>query len=338
MTILAGVMALAAFSPQFPDGPGDACSPAGSGIRIEARGADGEITFQVNNRKRDAITRLQMGTSSAYLLTDQQMPRIGVMPPGWRGQVLRDEASGHIRVVWEAIDESQGLASGSRASFSIHVRSRLAVRDPRPTDAAGRFLPFLDFTSLPFTARMASGACWSGRTVNPHAPPEGGRGATMMAASVRMIRSHPNTPVLIDVPVAESLMRISRQHHVFLTIPLALTFGVEDGFSADMSIGIGLTWKPTPHVSASARRTFGTFLFNNRTHVRAAGVDVTIPIARTFLYEGVSRESRHLVIGVEWFQRDVVRWAGFFEGPQWYASGTGIAVRVGIRNLVWSGP
>jgi hypothetical protein len=336
MTILAGVVAMILFDPRGAGAQKDGACSTGSGVRIEARAHGVEIIFRVTNRRRDAITRLQMGTSAAYVLTDQEMPRLGAMPSGWRGRVLRDEASGHGRVVWEAVDESQALASGSRSTFSIHVRASLVVRNPREKDAAGNFLPFLDFTSLPFTARMVSGACWSGRTLNPDAPPEGGRHAFMHAAAVRAITNHPRTPILIDVPMRESLMRISRQHHVFLTVPLALTFGVSGGFSADMSIGIGLTWKPTPHISASARRTFGTFLFNNRTHVRAAGIDVTIPIARTFLYEGVSRESRQLVIGVEWFQRDVVKWAGFFEGPQWYASGTGIAIRVGIRTIGWS--
>jgi hypothetical protein len=158
----------------------------------------------------------------------------------------------------------------------------------------------------------------------------------MRGAAVRTITSHPRTPILVDVPIGESLMRLSRQHAVFLTVPLAVTFGVDGGFSADMSIGIGLTWKPTPHISASAKRTFGTFFFNNRTHLRTFGIDATIPIARTFIYEGVSREKRHLVVGVEVFQRDVVKWAGFMDGPQWYASGTGFAIRAGIRTMGWS--
>lgn len=334
MTILAGVVAMTMLNPQGAGARAhDACS-TGSGVRIEARAFGAEITFRVTNRQRDPITRIQMGTSAAFVLAPEEMPRIANTPAGWNGMVVRDEES-VVRVVWEAGDASSALAHGSRTDFGLRVRSTLVQR-PGQKDAAGRLILPLDFSSLPFTARTASGACWSGRTSNPYSPLEGGKNAFMRAASVRMIRSHPNTPVLIDVPVGESLMRISRQHDVFLTVPLALTFGVDGGFSADMSIGIGLTWKPTPHISASARRTFGTFLFNNRTHVRAAGIDVTIPIARTFFYEGVSRESRHLVVGVEWFQRDVVRWAGFFEGPQWYASGTGIAIRVGIRTIGWS--
>jgi len=337
MTILASVVAMAVFNPQGAGAQNRGACSTGSGVRIEARAYGVEVTFQVTNRRRDPIIRIQMGTSAAYVLTPEEMPRITSTPAGWTGMVVRDEDS-TVRVVWEAVDASSALASGSRTDFSIHVRSLLATRNPRPKDAAGNWLPFLDFRSLPFTARMTSGACWSGRTLNPDAPPEGGRYAFMHAAAVRAITSHPRTPILLDVPVGESLLRLSRKHHVYLTTPLALTFGVDGGFSADMSIGIGLTWKPTPYISASAKRTFGTFFFNNRTHLRTFGIDATIPIARTFLYEGVSRASRHLVIGVEVFQRDVVKWAGYMDGPQWYASGTGVAIRAGIRTMGWSGP
>ena len=329
MTILAGVFAAAMVLEQLGAAPqaGEPCSPARPAVRIDSRNYGAEVTYQVTNRRHDPITRIEMGTSASIVLTPEEMPRLAVTPAGWRGTVVRDDASGAVRVVWEAADAADALGFGSKADFSIRVKALYVVRPG---------LPMFDFRFAPFTVRMAAGECWSGRTANPHGPPEGGYNALMHAAAVRAIRSHPRTPILIDVPIAESLLRISRQHDLFLTVPLAATFGVTDGFSADLSIGIGLTWKPTPHISASARRTFGTFLFNNRTHVRAAGIDVTIPLSRTWLVEGVSREDRHLVVGVEWFQRDVVKWAGFFEGPQWYASGTGIAIRVGIRDINWS--
>jgi hypothetical protein len=64
---------------------------------------------------------------------------------------------------------------------------------------------------------------------------------------------------------------------------------------------------------------------------------VSIPIKRSPLYEGVLRDLRQVVVGVEVFQRDVVKWAGFLEGPEWFASGTGFAIRAGIRNLAFPG-
>lgn len=334
MMILAGVLAMTLFNPRGADAQGPTACSTGSGVRIESIARGVEITYRVTNRKRDPITWLQLGTSAAIVLTPEEMPQIAASPLGWRGSVVRDEAS-DVRVVWEAEDAAHALAFDSQTDFGLRVRTTYVQR-PGQKDAGGNLLPYLNYRSLPFTARTASGACWSGRTSDPYASPEGGNHAYMRGAAVRTITSHPRTPILVDVPVGESLLRLSRRHTVFLTVPLALTFGVDGGFSADMSIGIGLTWKPTPHISASAKRTFGTFFFNNRTHLRTFGIDATIPIARTFIYEGLSRETRHLVVGVEVFQRDVVKWAGFMDGPQWYTSGTGFAIRAGIRTLGWS--
>jgi hypothetical protein len=39
---------------------------------------------------------------------------------------------------------------------------------------------------------------------------------------------------------------------------------------------------------------------------------------------------------VEYFDRDVDKWAGFMKGDEWYASGHGVAIRVGIRSLAWT--
>ena len=314
----------------------DDCKPAGSGIRIEATKGSG-ATFQVVNRRRDAITRIQMGTSAVIRLTPADMPGIGITPRGWRGEVIRNDDSGDVHVLWEALDAASGLPFGSKTEFGLLVRATYVMRAGQ-RDARGNLVPQFDYRSLPFTAHMASGACWSGRTINPWLTPEGGIAGVTQAGVVRVITSHPNTPVLVDALLAESQLRLSKDPSVFVTIPLALTFGIDGGFSADMSIGIGLLWKPTPHLNVSAKRTFGTFLFNNRTHLRTFGIDVAIPVKRSPLYEGVLRDRRQLVVGVEVFQRDVVKWAGFLEGPQWYASGTGFAIRVGIRNLIFSGP
>jgi hypothetical protein len=40
-------------------------------------------------------------------------------------------------------------------------------------------------------------------------------------------------------------------------------------------------------------------------------------------------------VGIEYFYRDVSKLAGFLDGPQWYASGRGVALRVGIRSVSW---
>ncbi len=310
------------------------CTPAGSRVRIEATGAG--ATFLVRNRRRDAIVRIQMGTSATIRLTPAEMPRIGATPAGWRGEVIRDDGSGDVRIVWEAMDPAGGLPSGSKTEFGLVVRST-AVGRPGERDASGNLLPQLDYRSLPFTVRTASGACWSGRTVNTWLTPEGGFAGVTQGGVARVITSHPNTPVLIDALVAENQIRLSKSPAVFLAVPLALTFGVNGGFSADMSIGIGLLWKPTPHLNVSATRTIGTFFFNNRTHLRTFGIDVAIPTRRSPLYEGVLRDRRQVVVGVEVFQRDVVKWAGFLDGPEWYASGTGMAIRLGIRSIAFPG-
>ena len=312
------------------------CKPAGSGIRIEATRTGG-ATFQVINRRHDTITRIHMGTSAVIKLTPEEMPRIATTPPGWRGEVVRNADSGDVHVVWEAIDPASGLPHGSKTDFGLLVRATYVMR-PGERDADGKLIPQLDYRSLPFTARMVSGACWSGRTVNPWLTPEGGIAGVTQAGVARVITSQQNKPLLVDDLMGESQIRLSKDPSVFLAIPCALTFGVDGGFSADMSIGIGLLWKPTPHVNVSAKRTFGTFFFNNRTHLRTFGIDVAIPIDRSPLYEGVLRDRRQLVVGVEVFQRDVVKWAGFLDGPEWYASGTGFAIRAGIRNLIFSGP
>jgi len=202
----------------------------GSGVRIEARAHGVEITFHVTNRRRDPIIRIQMGTSAAFVLTPEEMPKISNTPAGWIGMVVRDEAS-DVRVVWEAADASSDLASGSRTDFGLRVRT-VYVQRPGQKDAGGNLLPYFNYRSLPFTARTASGACWSGRTSDPYAPPEGGYHASMRAAAVRAITSHPSRPILVDAPIGESLLRAGRRQNIFLTVPLALTFGVAGGFSA----------------------------------------------------------------------------------------------------------
>jgi hypothetical protein len=58
-------------------------------------------------------------------------------------------------------------------------------------------------------------------------------------------------------------------------------------------------------------------------------------MTRKTLADGNTQPSAFLVIGAEYFCRDVNEWAGFMKGEQWYASGRGVAIRVGIRGLAW---
>lgn len=313
-----------------------ACVAAGSNVRIEARGHGlNEIVFTVANRQPDPIQRLRMETSQGFLLEPKEIPVITLTPPGWTGSVVRDEQSGRVHIDWVATTDAAVLPAGSRTEFRIRARETLVQR-PGEKTSAGAWVPDFDFRSLPFTATAVSGACWSGTTSNPEAYRAGGRYATLHGAAVRVIEKPGANAVLVDVPLRENQGRLGKR--VYLSVPVAATFGVTGGFSADMSIGIGLMWAPTPYVSASAKTSFGTFFFNNRTHVRGVGVDFAIPIEKQLMAEGLRRETKHLVIGVEYFRRDVVKWAGFMDGPQWYASGSGFAIRAGIRGLGWSGP
>jgi hypothetical protein len=276
-----------------------------------------------------------MGTSEGFLLEAKEMPRIRLTPPGWTGEVVRDEVTGRVHLEWAATSDAHALRAGVRTEFGISVPSWRVAR-PGVRTSTGSFLLHFDYRSLPFTATTVSGACWSAATSNPQSFREGGAYATLRGAAVRVIEKPGDNVVLIDVPLRENQGRL--RPGLYLAVPLAVTFGVSGGFSADMSIGIGLIWAPSPYVSASAKTSFGTFFFNNRTYVRRAGLDFSIPIKRRLFAENLHRTTRFLVVGVEYFHRDVVKWAGFMDGPQWYASGTGVAIRAGIRIPGWSGP
>jgi hypothetical protein len=312
------------------------CVAAASHVRIEARSRGfTDVVFTVANRQPDPIRHIRMETSQGFLLEPKEMPVINLTPPGWTGTVVRDEPSGRVHIEWEATIDAAVLPAGSRTEFGIRPRERVVQRPGGNTDPS-TWLADFDFRSMPFTATAVSGACWSGTTSNPEAYRVSGRYATLSGAGVRLIEKPGENVVLIDVPLRENQARLGKK--VYLSVPLAVTFGVTGGFSADMSIGIGLMWAPTQYVSASAKTSFGTFFFNNRTHVRGVGLDFAIPINTVLFAEGLNRHTKYFVIGVEYFRRDVAKWAGFMDGPQWYASGTGVAIRAGIRGLGWSGP
>ena len=97
-------------------------------------------------------------------------------------------------------------------------------------------------------------------------------------------------------------------------------------------LGLGLSWLPTEYLSVFAQAQVGTFFFNNRTRARSVGLDINLPIRRMQFVGGPTLNRKFIVVGVEYFDRNVARLAGFVHGPQWYASGRGVAVRFGIRE------
>jgi len=169
-------------------------------------------------------------------------------------------------------------------------------------------------------------------------PPAGGRTAVLSAVSVRRLASGNHDVVLVDAPKVDLMHRLSRTP-VFLNVPLALTWGgSKDGVVADASLGLGLSWLPTEYLSVAAQAQVGTFFLNNRTRVGSVGLDINLPIRKMKSVGGPRLNRKFIVVGVEYFDRNVARLAGFFHGPQWYASGRGVAVRFGIREARWDHP
>ena len=311
-----------------------ACKPAGSAVRIEGhlRGLD-DVVYTVQNRGSEPIRWIRMGTSVGFVLDASEQPAIAEAHSGWTGMVVRDEA-GHTFMVWRAAPGAE-LPAGSRAQFVITVRD-FRVIPSRNGIPPSQWLLMLDYRSMPFTAGATSGVCVAGVSANPAAYREGGRYSSMRGGAVRVLEQPGDDVVFIDVPLRENLGRITGG--LYFTVPLAVTFGVSGGFSADMSMGVGLTWSPTPYIGASAKVSVGTFFLNHRTLLPSVGLDAAIPIQSRMFAENLSRRARYFVIGIEYFRRDVTRWAGFMDGPQWYVSGSGVAIRGGIRWLGWSGP
>ena len=164
---------------------------------------------------------------------------------------------------------------------------------------------------------------------------DGGVTALFWGASVRAFSSAGEDYVVIDVPKFEGMIRFGEKP-IFLTIPVTFSWGVKGGFTSEMSLGVGLSWSPSQYVSARVQHGLGTFFFNHGAYQPSVGLDFNIPIRRETFADGVTRQSKYLVIGVDYFYRDVHRWAGFLDGKQWYASGHGVALRVGVRKLSWA--
>lgn len=309
------------------------CAQAGSSVRIQAKAAAplsrGVISYVVTNASTESLQWIRIGEGGGAFTTLalDQAPALVRPPAGWRGQIVRAEGSDRVTLSWEAITDEAGVPPGAWMEFGILTRTNPIVRE-----GLGR----LDLGALPFSAGGVSGACWFGRTTSTWEPPEGGMASGLAGVTVRPIDTGGVRYVIVDAPMLESRLHLARRRPIFLTIPFVLSWGTVGGFSSEASIGIGLAWAPSPYVSVSAQTRFGTFFFNNRTHLRTVGVDLGIPIGRTTFAEGLTRRNKFLVIGAEYFDRDVVRWRGFMKGPQWYASGRGVAVRAGIRRVTWS--
>ena len=223
------------------------CAPAKSSIRIEATRVGGAISYVVTNASAEALQWIRVGEGGGIVveLAPDRTPVIVSAPTGWRGQTVRQAGSDRLALSWEATTEDVRLAQGAHAELGIRTRTNPIVRDGRPA---------LDLGSLPFSAGSASGACWWGRTTSSWEPPEGGYASGTQAVTVRPIESGGKTYVIVDAPSFESRLRLTRNRRpVFLTIPVALSWGTAGGFSSEASIGIGLAWQPSPYFSVSAQ-------------------------------------------------------------------------------------
>lgn len=142
--------------------------------------------------------------------------------------------------------------------------------------------------------------------------------AIRLATTVRSITLDGADHVLADIPALEAIAGGSGP--VVLALDAGITWGIRGGTSADPYFGETLRWYSGKGVSLFAHGRIGTLVLNNLTVLGSTGIDVDIPIGR----------GRHVVLGVEYFNRLVTRVGGFLDGPQWYVSGDGVGFRVGM--------
>jgi hypothetical protein len=159
-------------------------------------------------------------------------------------------------------------------------------------------------------------------------------GGLLLSGSMRAFSSAGKDYVVIDAPRFDGMLRLGDKP-IFLTLPVAFSWGVKGGFTSELSVGVGLSWAPSKYVAAYAQQRLGSFFFNHGVYQRSVGLDINIPISDETFVDGVTRQNLYLVIGAEYFYRDVHKWLGFMAREQWYASGHGVALRVGVRRLVW---
>jgi hypothetical protein len=312
------------------------CTMAGPSVRVEVQAggtARQSFTYVVINDRRERLHRVRIGSGGSWHtdVVAQQAPQIVTTPESWRGAVMYSADTTQVDLSWEAVSEVSALRPRSRTAFGIEVPwSRL-----RPGQVGPDGQPFkpIRFDYRPFTVYSESGCWWGWTAPDGLGTPAGGYLANTLGAAVRSFDQAGRHYVIVDAPAFDVQLRVARQQ-LFLTMPLALSWGVSGGFSHNASIGIGLRWSPVNYVSVYAQTHIGTFFFTNRTHLRHVGIDINIP-RYSVSSTGSVRRNKYLVFGVEYFDRSVVRWAGFMDGPQWYASGRGLAIRFGIRGVTW---
>ena len=315
----------------------DGCEMAGTTVRVEVEtSGDGRqaVTYTVINNRREPLRWLRISPGAHWHAETQarQRPVIVSSPPDWRGAVVDAEASDQFHMFWETTSATSVLRPRSRTAFGIEANGHKTI--PRGhVGADGKPLNAIVFDTLPFMAG-GDGGCWWGWTDRKGGDlPVGGIAAGTTMVAVRSFTEAGRDYVIVDAPAFETHMRLS--DGVYLTIPITFSWGVKGGFSHNASIGAGLRWSPVEYVSLYAQTHVGTFLFTNRTLSHHIGVDVNIPRYSTSPTAGNVSRNEYLVFGVDVFTRSAVEWAGYMDGPQWYASGRGVAVRFGIRAVAW---
>src|SRR5262245_5210175 len=101
--------------------------------------------------------------------------------------------------------------------------------------------------------------------------------ANAFTASVHPFSSAGKDYVVIDAPRYEVMVRPGRIP-LYLTVPVALSWGVKGGFTSELSIGFGISWSPVRYVSVYGQQRLGTFFFNHGAIQRSAGLTINIPI------------------------------------------------------------
>ena len=338
IALLAGTVFAAARLSQAIQPPPGSCSEAKTAVRADVSSQIVSrdvvaITYRVTNRGAEPLTWIRIGSGRGVTMAvpAEETPSITQSPTGWTARVDRDAATNRVSLVWETTPESP-LRSGAVVELGVRAKDRRYIRLGQTDDTGTPLMP-IDFGALPFSAGSAS-RCWWGRTRSTWQLPDLGYWSTNIGTAVRPFRQNGTQYVIVDFPVRDTTARLTRS--IALATTLGVSWGTTGGFSVDTVIGIGVSWTPSKYVSASAQRRFGTFFFNNRTHLRTVGIDFHVPIRRPRFNEVMFYQTKFLVVGVEYFDRDVVKRAGFLDGPAWYASGSGVGLRVGLREIGWS--
>ena len=302
------------------------CEMAGTSIRVHAAetfASPRRITYMVTNHRREPLRWVRIGSGGTWQteLAAHERVVVATTPEQWRGRVELAADGNTFSLFWEATTLQAGLAPESPTAFGIDV---IGQRRDKP----------VSFILRPFTAGTDSG-CWWGWTTSavPSTPP-GGRFANTGGVSVRPFASGGRDYVIVDAPSFDAAIRLN-DSGLFLTIPVTFSWGLRGGFSHNFSIGVGARWSPIEYFSLYAQTHAGTFLFTNGTRLRHVGLEVNLPRV-TVSKVGVVARDKYLVLGIEYFDRQASRRLGFLEGPQWYASGRGVAIRLGIRTIAWS--